>query len=149
MARASWMLLCRSTAVDTIDKKTLSIDHVINEVKITLPHPLAAGDTINIGNFEAQLVTLWRRSNLTKGEKVTVRYAWGRKNGMKVNPIESTVDLRESANNQHIITIHGMAFDEPGEYQIRAQLKQTKSGKTRWNTVATLPIDVKFTAAST
>lgn len=145
MARVNWMVLCTNTATDTQNTSQLSLLNVVSEISVHLAKPLAKGDTVNI-NTNIRLATLWRRSDRAKGEKVNIRYSWGRKKGLKAPPTTATIDLREFVQNQHITSISGIAFDEPGEYQVTAQIEKSKGGKSRWTTVATLPIDVKISA---
>jgi hypothetical protein len=139
------MVLCGSVATDTQNTSQLSLLNVVNEINLHLSKPLAKGDAVNV-HANIRLATLWRRSDRKKGEKINVRYSWGRKKGLKAPPITATIDLREFVQNQHIANIGGIAFDEPGEYQVTAQIEKSVGGKKRWTTVATLPIDVKIAA---
>lgn len=137
MVEHMWTVLCSRSLVD-IESQNISLLEVVDE--ITLPADAFANKpTMNL-SLQMELVTCWRRSNLSQPGKTRAKMTLMDPKGKTIEEQAYSVDLSEGNRRRTRIRIPGLALVGPGTYTFQVELQSIGNGP--WMKVAKLPLDV-------
>ncbi len=137
MVEHLWTVLCSRSLVD-VESQNISLLEVIDE--ITLPADTFVEKSNVPVNLQIELVTCWRRSNLTQPGKSRARMVLSGPNGKTLEEQAYSVDLTEGPRRRTRIRIPGLNLTGPGTYTFQVELQSIGNGP--WMKVAKLPLDV-------
>ena len=143
MIRHVWSVLCRSASIDEATK-TLSLFVVLEELGITLLEPLpeAEVDEKRTIPMESEVVSLWERtSDQPESGYADIRVKSPSDSFLFQGP-PLKLDLSEKSRFRTRVRFGGFPFVGSGRYVVEVRQKAAGSGRSRWKTVAELPLTI-------
>lgn len=140
MAEHVFSLLCGRCIIDS-QTNNLSAISVTEQLNIeALPAEVPDKNNVSLA-LDLVLVTLWRRSDPKKPERLPAQVQLVGPDGRVASHFDFEADLSKSVRTRHLLKIRSLPFRGFGTYRYVVRLKEIASS-TRWRKLASLPVDV-------
>ena len=146
MARHVWSVLCSKTLIDKNSNNT-SLIEIVEAVSVDAePIHIESKDDVPRVQASYDFVTLWTRDDPDVPETgVVTRLIVKMPNGWKLSVGEQVFDLENSTRMRVNRVLSTIPIQGPGVHELVIQRQKTlKSGKKRWYSEASIPLEVSF-----
>ena len=132
-----WSVLCNSATIDR-ESNNVTLFQVVEQLNVS--GPSGADVSTGVAIFDAELVTLWSRTNLDHPARSRARIQFVAPDGALLGkPILYDVDLTGYGRLRNRTRISGFPVRGPGKYEFRVELEKDSG----WETVAKIPVEVR------
>jgi hypothetical protein len=131
-----WSVLCSRSTRDA-DSNNISIHNVLEQINIE-----AEPDPDNLVAIEAEVITLWIRSDANIPSSGRVRLSVITPNGEVAGVHEAELDLLNFERLRSRVRFKSLPASQPGRLIFRLELQN--QGAKRWKQVAAIPLTFTF-----
>ncbi len=143
MAEHIWSVVSQKAIIDR-DSNNISLFDVVERVSFHGPKEPGKDDKVFVP-FNHVLTSYWMRSNGEKPEKINCKVTWGKVEELFSQILE--VDLTKFKKTRIKFEPGGFRFAGSGLYFYRVFVQEKKGGKESWKRVASIPIEISFSAS--
>ncbi len=148
MAEHVWTVLCQKTLVDE-RAGTISLIDIAERLTLYADARDAIAQAEEEGRdgiripSTLQLVSVWTRSDLAKGESVDARVTFVDPSGKWMHRQGALIDLVSITGRRLIVNIEGLGITGAGRYWFEVERKKSaRKGVEQWALVARVPLEV-------